>query len=109
MFRVFTWVLTAGICVGLTARPAAQPALLAGVVVDQRTGVPLPGVQVVVDGGRPGVLTDERGAFVIAVTPGRHVVEASLVGYTVTRERVEAGAAGPIEIRLAEGAGAFEE
>jgi hypothetical protein len=99
--------------IGLTVasvRLSAQSVGVTGVVMDYRTGVPLPDVRVIVDAQQPGVLTDASGAFAMAVPAGTHVIEATLVGYAIGRQTVTIGS-DPISVtlRLAEGAGAFEE
>ncbi|MDE2698087.1 MAG: carboxypeptidase-like regulatory domain-containing protein, partial [Gemmatimonadota bacterium] len=60
---------------------AATTGKVTGVVKDAQ-GEALPGVNVVVKGTRRGAVTDTDGYFLIlAVDPGVHEVEASLVGY----------------------------
>jgi len=112
MARVSTRMLAAT-AIGLTlasVRLSAQSVELTGVVMDYRTGVPLPDVRVTVDAKQPGVLTDASGAFRMSVTAGAHVIEATLVGYAVGRQDVTVGSdGGRVTLRLAEGAGAFEE
>ncbi len=56
---------------------------IAGRVIDQETGAPLPGAQVVVEGTSLGALADGSGLYVILqVPPGKHRVKASMMGYT---------------------------
>ena len=55
---------------------------ISGVVRDQKTSEPLPGVNVVVDGTSLGASTDIDGRYTILnVPPGRHKLLASFIGY----------------------------
>ncbi len=55
---------------------------ISGVVRDQKTSEPLPGVNVVVDGTSLGASTDIDGRYTILnVPPGRHKLVASFIGY----------------------------
>lgn len=59
---------------------------IAGTVVDQRTGAPLPGVNLIVEGTALGAVTDESGNYAILyVPPGVHAMQVSMIGYTKTR------------------------
>ena len=56
---------------------------IAGYVSDARTGEPLPGVNVLVEGTFLGAATDLDGYYVILnVPPGRHKIQCVMVGYT---------------------------
>lgn len=58
---------------------------ISGVVVDQNTGEPLPGVNVVVEGTTMGAATDADGRYnIINVRPGTYTVVASIIGYQTT-------------------------
>ncbi|MBI4552427.1 MAG: TonB-dependent receptor [Candidatus Latescibacteria bacterium] len=60
---------------------------LAGVIVDQATHDPLPGVSVVVVGTRLGTVSDLKGKFFILNVPvGQYTVEARMIGYTTIRK-----------------------
>lgn len=69
---------------------AATTGKVAGEVVDQATGTPIPGAAVTIDALRLGGTTDTDGRyFIIAVPPGEYEVTAGLVGYTpVTQTNV---------------------
>jgi outer membrane receptor for ferrienterochelin and colicins len=77
---------------------------LSGVALDEATGKPLWGVNVVVRGTWLGAVTGEDGRFEVAGVPaGSRDVEASLMGYEkriVPSLRVEAGAATDVTLRL---------
>jgi len=56
---------------------------ISGLVTDVKSGDPLVGVNVVVDGSRLGAATDMNGYYVILnVPPGRYLVKAFMIGYT---------------------------
>ncbi len=57
---------------------------IAGRVVDDATGDPIPGANVLVDGTALGAATDANGDyFIIAVPPGTYSVRAQVIGYAV--------------------------
>jgi hypothetical protein len=90
---------------------SAQGSEITGVVVDARTGRPLSGVLVSIEGQPISVSTDAEGRFRLAVPPGPYMIALSLVGYARVRQPVEVSAreAPPLTIQLSEGAGTFEE
>jgi hypothetical protein len=103
-------VLAAWLMLAAAAPAAAQEPVIAGVVIDARTGRPLEGVLVTIEHQPAVAETDAEGRFRLAAAAGTHVLTASLVGYALLRQRVEAGGAGePLTLRLSEGAGTFEE
>ena len=75
----FSAVLTAG-----------QTGKITGTVVDQETGNPLPGVNVLLEGTSMGAATNSDGKFVILdIPPGLYLVKFSFIGYaTITIENV---------------------
>lgn len=85
--RVLTFISAFGISLGLCG--AADAATVTGSVRDSE-GAPLAGAEVLLRGAGTSVSTDEQGQFTLAgVSPGRHVVEARLPGFTVAEEPVE--------------------
>lgn len=55
---------------------------IAGTVIDEQTGAPLPGAQVTIAATTMGATTNERGQYVILnVPPGIYTVKASFIGY----------------------------
>jgi hypothetical protein len=89
----------------------AQVASITGLVTDARTGRPLAGVLVSVEGQTLAVETDAEGRFRLGVPPGRSVLTISLVGYAVVRHPLDVtdGNASTLSIQLSEGAGAYAE
>ena len=60
-----------------------------GILTARTDGSPLAGAAVRVDSGRRGVLTDERGEFLIDdLAPGSHLVEFVQIGYATRRDTV---------------------
>ena len=70
---------------------SAQSGKITGVVTDAETGLPLPGVNVVIEGTTRGSSTDLEGRyFILNVSPETYNLRASMVGYqTVVNEGVE--------------------
>ena len=69
---------------------AGQTGKITGKVLDQETGNPLPGVNVLLENTSMGAATDPDGDFVILdIPPGLYTVKLSFIGYaTVTIENV---------------------
>jgi len=78
---------------------------LAGRVLDKKTGEPLAGASVVVEGMTLGAATDAFGFYAILNVPaGTYAVEGSMVGFqsmTVTDVRVEPNHTTRLDLRLA--------
>lgn len=54
-----------------------------GIIKDAKSGEPLPGVNVVIQGTTLGAATDADGFYIILlVPPGNYTMEASMIGYT---------------------------
>jgi outer membrane receptor for ferrienterochelin and colicin len=76
-FRILLTLLAAAAVVF-----AATTGNIAGKVTDRRSGEPLPGASVVVDGTELGAATDVNGQYlIINVPPGRYSLTASFMGY----------------------------
>src|SRR5262245_6466836 len=74
---------------------------IVGSVVDARTGAPLGGVSVGIQGREGAVKTDAAGAFTLSgLPPGRHVLFVSLVGYSLARPAVELPAGGTVRMAV---------
>jgi hypothetical protein len=86
---------------------AAVTGKIAGVVVDARTGEPLPGVNVLIEGTEMGAAADADGYYyVIRLDPGIYDVQARMMGYktlTKTGVRVESGHTTPLNFELEPG------
>ncbi len=98
----------------LLAGPAVQDpaAVIRGVVIDARTGVPLADAQVVLVELNRTARTSDAGQFELTgVTPGTHTLTVSTIGYIFVRRRVaaDAGGATDLTIPLAEGTGTYQE
>ena len=95
-FRLFTFLflLITGFCVAQT---------LSGIVRDDRTNQPLPGVSVRLLSTNRGTVTDQRGYYVLRDLPiGPYTVQLSSVGYRLADQVVEVTRSSTIErdIRL---------
>jgi len=59
---------------------------ISGRIIDGEAGVPLPGVNVILEGERLGASTDANGQYYIINVPvGVYSVRASMMGYAETR------------------------
>lgn len=72
------------------ALTAGQTGKITGKILDQETGNPLPGVNVLLENTPMGAATDADGKFVILdIPPGLYIVKLSFIGYaTITIENV---------------------
>jgi hypothetical protein len=96
----------------INALAFAQSTPTSGVVVDARTGQPLPGVVVRVEDTAIEAVTTADGTFTLEMREGAYVLSFSLVGFALARHSitVTTGAAAPdLRVVLSEGAGAFSE
>jgi len=86
---------------------------ISGVITDNETGEPLPGVNVVLQGTSLGAATDSEGQFVILnVPPDTYTLQASMIGYathTVSNVRVEIELTTTIDIQMRQEAIAGEQ
>ncbi len=77
---------------------------IAGVVVDAKTGEPLPGANVVIEGTDRGTACDVDGYYFISrLDPGNYSLQARMMGYktlTMTGVRVISGHTTPAEFQL---------
>jgi TonB-linked SusC/RagA family outer membrane protein len=69
--------------------PAQPVVTITGTVTEQRTGQPLPGVQVNVVGTMVGAVTDAQGRYrILGATPGAVRLRARLLGYAAVERPV---------------------
>lgn len=70
------WVLLTGISYASTV------GTIRGQVTDKKTGDPLPGVNVIIEGTNMGAATDKNGNYMIINVPvGEYTLTASMIGY----------------------------
>jgi len=82
-FLLFWLIFTA---LGLPHLFAGTTGKIVGKVTDEKTGEPLPGVNVIIDGTLMGAATDLEGNYLILhVPPGIHTLKASMMGYKPVR------------------------
>jgi len=83
---------------------AAVTGKIAGVIVDARTGEPLPGANVLIEGTDRGAACDADGYYyIIRLEPGIYNVQARMMGYknvTKTEVRVMSGHTTPLNFEL---------
>lgn len=85
------------------------PASIRGQVVEADTGLPLAGVTVAAERSAAVVETDADGRFTLPVSPGRHTLVVSMVGYALVRRAVDTTTAGTLVVSLAPGTGTYTE
>lgn len=66
----------------------SQNRIITGKVVDA-SGVPLPGVSVVIKGSSKGTITDKQGNYRIGVAPGDRVLQFSMIGFITVNEKID--------------------
>jgi len=83
---------------------AAVTGKIAGVIVDAKTGEPLPGTNVLIEGTERGAACDVDGYYyIIRLEPGIYNVQARMMGYTIvtkTGVRVTSGHTTPLNFEL---------
>ncbi|HET6637782.1 MAG TPA: TonB-dependent receptor [Gemmatimonadota bacterium] len=96
-------VVCVAFCALLAASSNAQTVgAIAGQVVDDATGMPIPYIQVYVVGEDVGAVTDERGRFRIPeAQAGARLLRAEGLGYTASEAPVTVVAGGTAEIAIA--------
>lgn len=79
--------------------PLAAQSALAGIVRDDSTGRPLPGVEVLLGGTAHTTVTNAAGRYVLAgLQPGRYQVVFRMVGYLPARAEVMLGAGDTLRV-----------
>jgi len=92
--------------------PSIATGHIKGTVVDARTGTPLPGVSVGIQGQTARVLTDDAGAFALTSVPAEpQPLIARLVGYGLSRPlvNVSPNETTTVVIPLADGTSTYTE
>ena len=87
--------------------PPADYSKIYGTVTDAKTGKPVPGANIILNGTNQGAASDQNGNFYVSnVLPGEYNVECSVIGYRRERIRVKAegGVSSAIEFQLSESA-----
>ncbi len=106
--KLIRYVLAAAATVLMTAAlplfGQSQKAGISGVVYDNTTNTPLPGVNLVIKGTYYGTASDMDGRFYIRdITPGAYDLEVSMIGYTqqlISGIELAAGETKEMDVRL---------
>ena len=86
-------LVTAGAPPGTVQAQTATTGAIQGVVTDRKTGAPLGGVTIVIDGGELSTVSDDDGTYrITGLTPGEHVVTFFFGEAMVSRPGVGVGA-----------------
>ena len=85
-FRLF---LTASIVFGFFVQVAAQKKELTGHVVDEASGSPLEGVNIIIEKSKTGTTTQKDGSFSISLKSAKSTLVFSNVGYATQIVKVE--------------------
>lgn len=103
-FNCMRFLITLLIFIGIQTIAFSQSGKVEGKVTDSKTGTPLSGVSVLLNGSTTGVATDIDGRFVISLAPGRtHTLKLTSVGFKVkelTDVTVTSGNISPLDITL---------
>ena len=75
--------------IGIIMLPAQTPkSKLAGMVTDARSGEPLPGVNIIIEGTYWGAATDLEGEYyILNIQPGTYTIQAQMIGYSTMVQR----------------------
>ena len=85
-------VVTVLIGLAMGAPPAHAQESVGGTVVEAATRRPLVGAQVLIEGSTRGIVTDNRGRFVLSGVTGPEVsIHVVMIGYRELRQRVAVG------------------
>jgi hypothetical protein len=79
-----------------------QPVIITGLVIDSKTGAPMPRTNIQVSDTQYGATTDETGKYVLSLVPGAHVLSFSYVDYEDKVIDLMAYADGEINLKMEE-------
>ena len=99
-------LLLALLCMSIILASAGTTGKISGIVKDKKTGEPLIGANVKIEGTSFGAATDIDGKyFIINIQPGEYALQVSMVGYApakVTGVRVQTDLTTTIDVELSE-------
>ncbi len=61
---------------------SAQKKIITGKVIDEKTGEPLVGANILIDNAKSGITTKQDGSYTITIPDGKNTLVFSYVGYT---------------------------
>jgi len=91
----------------IAPRELIQQKVLNGKVTDSKTGAPLPGVNVVVNGTTTGTFTDSNGKYSITLPETTAIIKFSFVGYET--QEISASAGSTLDVALVESSRVLDE
>lgn len=93
----------------LTVSAQAQQLRLVGKVLEQGTGIPLPGVNILLEGVAQGTTTDVDGNYSLSLAPGSYTLLFSYVGYEKQRRMLRLTQDARLDVELQAAAGQLEQ
>jgi hypothetical protein len=88
--------------IGADNPSSGSSATLAGYILDDKTGEPLPGVSIFINSPRIGVASDQFGYYSLTLPKGRHTLNIQSMGRRDTRRIIEIVGSGKLDIELRE-------
>ena len=85
----------------------AQPRTITGTVTSSDNNLPLPGVNVLVQGTATGALTDLEGKYTIEIPDGDATLQFSFIGFNT--ESIEVGSSNVVDVVMTQGLSAIDE
>ncbi|WP_183307164.1 TonB-dependent receptor [Dysgonomonas hofstadii] len=95
--------------VGNPSQKTSGKANLTGYVLDMKTGEPVPGVSVYIEGTSIATMTDTYGYYSLSVSPGRHELSISGAGQKETKRQILLHSEGRLDIQSVEKVYALRE
>lgn len=83
----------------ITPKTLLQQRKIAGTVIDAKTGDPLPGVTIVIEGTTKGFVTDAFGKYNIDIPDNNAILDFSFVGYV--NQKIPVGGQSVIDVAMA--------
>ncbi|MDR1339611.1 MAG: TonB-dependent receptor [Prevotellaceae bacterium] len=100
IFEGLILILTIFCSYSAPGQDSRQKATVRGTVTDIRTGETLAGASVFAKGTSSGVISDDRGKYILPLDRGKYTICAAFIGYETVEFPVELNAAQTLDIQL---------